>query len=74
MLQKRRFEEFLNGVADDRALGVPKHEALPHLLLYRVQIELFTKHAVIPLLRLFQTVQVLVESGLLVECGSVDAL
>src|SRR5690606_35978078 len=64
----------LHRLADDRALRVPDGEAAPELLREREEVELRPEPAVVPLGRLLQPVEVLLERLLAVPGRAVDPL
>ena len=66
--------ELLDEVAQQRALGVPEHQAGADLVGEGEQVELLADLAVVALLRLLEPVQVGLERRLVGEAGAVDAL
>ena len=66
--------ELLDLAPDDGALGVPQDQAGTDAWVGREEVELTPQHAVVPLLGLLETLQVLGEMSLLEEGGPVDAL
>ncbi len=66
-------DEVLELLADDRAVRGPEHEALADLFIDVEQAELLAEDPMVPLLRLFEQLQVLLQLLLVGEGDAVDA-
>src|SRR6266436_4725648 len=73
-LQDRVLDEAAQLVLDHRALRVPEHQPRAHVLLDRIQVELFPQHPVVALPGLLEAPQVALEVVLGEPGRSVDAL
>ena len=67
-------QEILDDVTDAAPVRVPQHEAGSHLFLDREEVQALAQHAVVPLLRLLETMEVGAKLLLPEERGAVDAL
>src|SRR3954454_8657364 len=66
-------DEVLQLLPDDRALGLPQHQSLAHLLVDGEEPELRTEEAVVALLGLLEHLHVVFKLLLVEEGGAVDA-
>src|SRR6185312_546327 len=67
-------DEILQFLTDNRAIGLPKDKPSPYLFVDVEEPKLAAEHAVVAFLRLFETMQILVELFFGEPGGAVDAL
>ena len=67
-------DEVFKLATNDSAFGLPEWEALANGFIEGEKIHLFSKTAVVTLLRFLKTLKMLVEHGLVFKTGAVDAL